>query len=75
MLQGMGNSGDLFPDMYNVVVNSNHPLVAQKLLSEADAGKQEELAKHLYQLALLSHHMLRGEDLAAFVNRSVQMMA
>ncbi len=75
MLQGMGNNGDLFPDMYNVVVNSNHPLVAQKLLSETDAGKQEELARHLYQLALLSHHMLRGEDLAAFVNRSVQMMA
>jgi molecular chaperone HtpG len=73
MLQGMGN-GDAFPDMYNVVVNANHPLIAQKLLAEKSQEKQEEFAQHLYQLALLSHHMLRGEELAAFVSRSVKMM-
>ena len=73
MLQGMGN-GDAFPDMYNVVVNANHPLIAQKLLAEKDQEKQEAFAQHLYQLALLSHHMLRGEELAAFVSRSVKMM-
>lgn len=73
MLQGMGN-GDAFPDMYNVVVNSNHPLIAQKLAGEQDAAQQEDLAQYLYQLALLSHHMLRGEDLAAFVQKSVARM-
>jgi molecular chaperone HtpG len=73
MLQGMGNT-DAFPDMYNVVVNGNHPLVIQQLLNEPDAAQQEDLARHLYQLALLSHHMLRGEDLAGFVRRSVDML-
>ncbi|MBX2929817.1 MAG: molecular chaperone HtpG [Saprospiraceae bacterium] len=73
MLQGMGAGAD-FPDMYNVVVNSNHPLIVQKILPEKDVAKKEEMARHLYQLALLSHNMLRGEDLAAFVGRSVQMM-
>jgi molecular chaperone HtpG len=73
MLQGMGNT-DAFPDMYNVVVNGNHPLVIQQLLNEPDATQQEDLARHLYQLALLSHHMLRGEDLAGFVRRSVDML-
>lgn len=73
MLQGMGNGAD-FPDMYNVVVNSNHPLIVQKLVPEKDAAKKDEIARHLYQLALLSHNMLRGEELAAFVSRSVQMM-
>jgi molecular chaperone HtpG len=73
MIQGMGNT-DAFPDMYNVVVNGNHPLVTQQLMSETDPARQEELARHLYQLALLSHHMLRGEDLAGFVRRSVDML-
>lgn len=74
MLQGMGNT-DSFPDMYNVVINGNHPLITRQILAEAEANRQEDLARHLYQLALLSHHMLRGEDLAGFVRRSVEMLS
>ncbi len=75
MLQGMTNGlQDAFPDTYDVVVNTNHPVVTQKLLTISNEDTQQDLARHLYQLALLSHHMLRGEDLATFVKRSVEMI-
>lgn len=68
-LQGM-SFGD-FPDSLNVVVNSNHPLVATKLLEEKDAEKQQEIADYLYKLAMLNQQMLKGADLTAFVNKSL----
>ncbi len=70
-LHGMG-MGDL-PDSYNVVVNTNHPVVAQTLL-KTDAEAQPELAVYLLQLALLQQGMLKGEALTQFVNRSIQNM-
>lgn len=67
-MQGMGMGN--FPDTYNVVVNTNHPLVADKILN----GKEEEqqaLAKYLYDLALLNQNMLKGADLTSFINKSL----
>ena len=68
-LQGM-QFGEL-PDSYNVVVNSNHPLVANKLAEEKDEGKQKEIAQYLYELALLNQGMLKGENLTKFINTSL----
>lgn len=68
-LQGM-SFGD-FPDSLNVVVNSNHPLVATKLLEEKDAEKQQEIADYLYKLAMLNQQMLKGAELTAFINKSL----
>lgn len=65
--QFMGN----FPDSYNVVLNSNHPLL-DKLLKKKQENK-EVMAKQLYDLALLSQNMLKGEALTNFVNRSFQL--
>ncbi len=125
------------PDSYNLVVNSNHPLVGkiveqtdkklgkkledlraekkglseeQQLLEKAKEGKKEEevpqsekdqmetvnkklaeledkrvemlknhgksqkLVKQLIDLALLANNQLKGEDLAAFVKRSVELI-
>lgn len=125
------------PDSYNLVVNSNHPLVGriveqadkklgtkleelrsekkslseeQQLLEKAREGKKEEevpqsekdqmetvnkklgeledkrvemlkkygksqkLVKQLIDLALLANNQLKGEDLAAFVKRSVELI-
>jgi molecular chaperone HtpG len=70
-LQGMG-MGD-FPDMYNVVVNTNHPLIAQKLVSEPEAD-QKILAQYLYDLALLQQGMLRGEALTYFINKTLSTL-
>ncbi len=57
----------------NLVVNTNNPL-NNKLLSES-AEKQTEYIKQLYDLALLSQNMLKGEALTKFVNRSFEMFA
>jgi molecular chaperone HtpG len=70
-LHGMG--GMDFPDSYNVVVNTNHPLIAQKLVG-ADGATQAEMAQYLTDLALLNQGMLTGEALTNFVNRSLQKM-
>ena len=51
-LQGM--SMDAFPDSYNVVVNTNHALVAEKLLKMRSQEKKEEFVQHLYNLAMLN---------------------
>ena len=69
---GMGFYGTL-PDMYNLVVNTNHPLVS-KILNESDAGKQQDLAKQATDLALLSQGLLKGEQLTNFIKRSVELI-
>lgn len=69
---GMSFMGAM-PEMYNLVVNSNHPLIG-KILSENDGTKQKELAQQAADLALLSQNMLRGEDLNRFIRRSLDMI-
>ncbi len=70
---GMNFMGAM-PEMYNVVVNSNHP-VTQKILSEASVENQSKIAKQVYDLALLSQGMLSGKDLTDFIRRSVEISA
>jgi molecular chaperone HtpG len=53
-------------------LNGNHPLLKKILL--ADAEQQAKLAKQAYDLALLAQGMLKGADLTAFVNRSVETL-
>lgn len=71
-LQGM--SMDAFPEMFNVVINTNHPLLASKLLKMRSEEKKENLVKYLYDLALLNQNMLKGSDLTAFVNKSIEFL-
>ena len=58
------------PDSYNLVVNTNHPLI-EKLLKDKN---DEKLVRQLIDLALLSNNMLRGEELSNFVKRSVELL-
>ncbi|MFN0013999.1 MAG: molecular chaperone HtpG [Saprospiraceae bacterium] len=69
-LHGMGAGGD-FLDSYNVVVNTNHPLVADKLVKTTDAADQSALARYLYDVALLQQGMLRGAALTTFVEKTL----
>ncbi len=71
-MQGMG--AELFPDSFNVVVNTNHPLIASKLLKTKTSERKEALAKYLYDLALLNQNMLKGADLSKFVTRSLEFL-
>lgn len=70
-MHGMGGAG--FPESYNVVVNTNHPLVAQKLLGQSEA-EQAITARYLTDLALLNQGMLSGEALSNFVAKSLERM-
>jgi molecular chaperone HtpG len=58
------------PEQLNLVVNSNHPLIS-KLLR---AKKKEEYTRQMFDLALLSQGMLKGNDLTNFISRSVDVM-
>lgn len=66
---GMNN----FPEMYNLVVNTNSDL-ASTILGEKDKTAQESLVKQALDLAKLSQGLLKGEDLTAFVKRSFDLI-
>jgi len=65
----MGN----MPDSYNLVINSNHRLVSQ-LLDTKNETEQATLSRQLIDLALLSQNLLKGEALAGFIKRSVDII-
>ncbi|MCQ2299520.1 MAG: molecular chaperone HtpG [Bacteroidales bacterium] len=69
---GMGFYGEM-PESYNLVVNTNHPLIEQ-VLGEDDAEKQKQLVHQLTDLALLSNGLLKGEALTNFIKRSVEII-
>jgi len=73
MLQG--HSMGKMPEMYTIVINSNHPLIANKLLKMEDNAAQENMAKYLYDLARLSQQMLTGADLTNFINNNLVQMS
>ncbi len=56
----------------NLVINTNHP-INSKLLEEDEAHQQKHI-KQLYDLALLSQNMLKGEALTKFVQRSFELI-
>ena len=66
---GMGN----FPEMYNLVVNSNSEL-ATTILNTDDKSIQEGLVKQALDLAKISQGLLKGEELTAFVKRSFELI-
>ena len=69
---GFMGSGN-FPDMYNLVINTNHPLSTEILESKTDK-KKEKLIKQAVDLARLSKGVLKGAELSAFIKRSVDLI-
>ena len=68
-MMGMGN----LPEMYNLVVNTNHPLVGE-ILNTKTEKKRNRLIKQSFDLAKLSQNLLHGEELTAFIARSYEML-
>ena len=68
-MMGMDN----LPDQYNLVVNANHPMMT-KILDEKKEEKQDNIVKQVYDLALLSQNLLKGQSLSEFVKRSIDMI-
>ncbi|MDR0972166.1 MAG: molecular chaperone HtpG [Bacteroidales bacterium] len=61
------------PDTYNIVVNTNHPLMSE-VLNEKDDNKKTEVISQLKDLALLSQGLLKGEALNNFITRSISII-
>lgn len=57
--------------MHQVVINGNHPLIAQKLNNMRSEEKRVDFTKYLYNLALLNQNMLSGKALTDFVKQSL----
>ena len=71
-MQGMQFGG--FPDSFNVVVNTNHPIIVQNILTEKDENKQQASANYLVDLALLNHNMLKGQRMTDFIKKSISFI-
>ena len=70
---GGGMFGGNMPEMYNLIVNINHPLISQ-ILETKTKKKQERLIKQSVDLARLSQNLLKGKELTSFINRSFDMI-
>ena len=70
---GQGGMFGNFPEMYNLVVNTNHPLIEQ-ILNTKTEKKRMRLVQQALDLARLSQHLLKGEELTAFIQRSVDLI-
>jgi molecular chaperone HtpG len=68
-MMGMGN----FPDMYNLVVNTNSPLISN-ILNSKDANEQKHLISQAFDLAKLSQNLLHGKELTSFIKRSYELI-
>ena len=66
---GMGG----FPEMYNLVVNSNSEF-ASKILANDNAEEKNTQIKYALDLAKLSQNLLKGKDLTDFIQRSYQQL-
>ncbi len=73
-MQGpMGSFYGNMPDEVTLTVNGNHPIY-QNILKEEDNEKQDKVVHNLADLALLSQGLLKGNNLTAFINRSVELI-
>ena len=77
---GMNFYGEM-PQMYNIIVNLENPLVS-KILSEAESHKEDlktfasgsDMLRQITDLALLANGMLKGKDLSDFIARSAKVV-
>jgi molecular chaperone HtpG len=69
---GGGMMGNM-PEMFNLVVNTNHELVSQ-ILETKTKKKKDRLIQQALDLAKLSQNLLKGEALTQFIQRSVDLI-
>lgn len=60
------------PDVYNLVINTNHPVFIDTLSKPEE--DQKSRFQQLYDLARLSQNLLKGKELNEFIKRSVQLI-
>lgn len=62
-----------FPEMYNLVVNSNSDF-AGELLKKDNADEKKAMINQALDLAKLSQNLLKGKDLTDFIKRSFESL-
>lgn len=69
------------PQMYNITVNMENPLVEKIVAAkpaEADAleafAKENDVLRQITDLALLANGMLKGKELSDFIARSARVV-
>ena len=62
-----------FPDMHNLTINANHAKI-EEILNTKTAKSRERKVKQLTDIALLSHGLLKGEELNKFIERSIELV-
>ncbi len=78
-MQATGGGGGMFgmggfPEMYNLVVNSNSDL-AGEILKDDNAEEKNNKIKYALDLAKLSQNLLKGKDLTDFIQRSYAQLS
>ena len=77
---GMNFYGEM-PQMYNIIVNMENPLVS-RILSAAESHKEDleafasgsDMLRQITDLALLANGMLKGKELSDFIARSAKVV-
>ncbi|MFC4686222.1 molecular chaperone HtpG [Epilithonimonas pallida] len=76
-MQSTGGSGMFamggFPEMYNLVVNSNSDF-AGELLKKDNADEKKAMINQALDLAKLSQNLLKGKELTDFIKRSFESL-
>ena len=70
---GGNNMMGSMPDMFNIIVNTNHELIG-KIINSKNKEKRNRLIKQGIDLAKLSQNLLKGEELTSFIKRSTDLI-
>ena len=81
MQSGMAFYGDM-PNMLQVVLNMDHPMIQNLKEEVKDRSKEESISiaaadeklKQVFDLSLLANGMLKGEALNNFIKRSIELL-
>ncbi len=65
---------DNMPEMYNLIVNTNHDLVS-KIMDEKDEAAKKMMIEDAKDLAMISQNLLHGESLTNFVERNFSKLS
>ena len=70
---GGNNMFGSMPEIYNLIINVNNPIVSEILKSKSK-DKKNRLINQSLDLAKLSQNLLKGEDLTSFIKRSIDFI-
>lgn len=72
---GLNFYGEL-PEIYNIVINAENPLIKRIMGEEGTTAFTADnvLLKQVTDLALLANNMLKGKELSEFIKRSAELL-